>query len=180
MKQIFDLGIRLLLRPDREGGFVNHSRDPGGMTNLGVTKRAWEKYLGHGVTEADMRALTPSIVTPFYKSEYWNAIEGDKLPAGVDYCVFDTAVNSGPRRAAKILQHVLGLKEDGDIGPITIQAANEKSPHWIIRQYTNVRLAFVKDIDGWDVFGGGWETRIEGVEKEALSFAGQEKDPLVA
>lgn len=180
MKQIFDLGIRLLLAPGREGGFSNHSKDPGGMTMLGVTKKRWEQYVGHEVTEADMRALTPSVVTPFYKTEYWDAIKGDDLPAGVDYSVFDAAVNSGPGRAAKILQHILGLKEDGAIGPITIKAAHSGYPHYIIRKYADVRLAFVKDLDGWDTFGGGWETRIAGVEQEALAFAGEEKDPLVA
>lgn len=180
MKQIFDLGVRLLLKPGREGGFVNHSRDPGGMTNLGVTKNQWEKYVGHGVTEADMRALTPSVVTPFYKSEYWNEIQGDALPAGVDYCVFDTSVNSGPGRAARFLQHVLGLTEDGAIGPVTIQAANMRSAHDIIRKYSDTRLAFLKGLDTWDTFGVGWAVRVEAVEKEALSFAGEEKSPLVS
>lgn len=180
MKQIFDLGVRLLLKPGREGGFVNHPRDPGGITMLGVTKNQWERYVGHGVTEADMRALTPSAVTLFYKTEYWNEIHGDALPAGVDYCVFDASVNSGPGRASKFLQHVLGLKEDGAIGAVTIRAANSGYPHHIIRKYTDVRLAFLKGLDNWDVFGNGWETRVEGVEKEALSFAGEEKAPLVS
>lgn len=180
MKQIFDLGVRLLLKPGREGGFVNHPRDPGGMTNLGVTKNQWERYVGHGVTEADMRALTPSMVTPFYKTEYWNEIQGDALPAGVDYVVFDTCVNSGPGRAARFLQHVLGLKEDGVVGPATIKAANSGYPHHIIRKYSDTRLAYLKGLDNWDTFGHGWETRVEEVEKEALAFAGQEKAPLVS
>ena len=50
-----------------EGGFVNHPKDPGGMTNLGVTKRAWEQYVGQNVDEAEMRGLTPEKVKPFYK-----------------------------------------------------------------------------------------------------------------
>jgi len=53
-----------------EGGYVNHPKDPGGMTNLGVTKRAWEEYVGHEVDEATMRGLTPEVVKPFYKSRY--------------------------------------------------------------------------------------------------------------
>lgn len=180
MKQIFDLGVRLLLKPGREGGFAHHPKDPGGMTNLGVTKNQWEKYIGHGVTEADMRALTPAMVTPFYKTEYWNEIQGDALPAGVDYAVFDAAVNSGPSRAAKFLQHVLGLKEDGSIGPITLKAADNGYPHHVIRRYSDVRLAFLKGLDTWDTFGVGWANRVDDVEKEALAFAGQEKPPLVA
>lgn len=181
MEPIFDLGIRLLLAPGREGGFVNNPKDPGGMTNLGVTKKRWEEYVGHAVTEGDMRALTPAVVSPFYKTEYWDAIRGDDLPAGVDYCVFDTAVNSGPGRAAKFLQHVLGLKEDGAIGPATLKAAHEKYVRDVIRKYTDTRLAFLKGLDTWETFGGGWERRVEEVEAEALGFAGPEKEaPLVA
>ena len=53
-----------------EGGFVHHKLDPGGMTNLGCTKAVWEEFVGHPVSEADMRALTPDMEAPLYKSKY--------------------------------------------------------------------------------------------------------------
>jgi len=84
-----------------EGGFVNHPDDPGGMTNLGVTKAVYEKYIGRNATEAEMKALTQTEVSPIYKTNYWNRGKCDDLPSGVDWSVFDWGVNSGMGRAAK-------------------------------------------------------------------------------
>ena len=87
MKENWENAFLAVLK--HEGGYVNHPRDPGGMTNLGVTKRAWEAYVGHEVDEAAMRALTPDVVKPFYKKMYWDKIKGDDLPPGVDYAAYD-------------------------------------------------------------------------------------------
>ena len=65
MKQNFDHCLKMLLA--HEGGFVNHPKDPGGMTNLGVTKAVYDKWIGRSATEAEMRALTPADVGPIYK-----------------------------------------------------------------------------------------------------------------
>src|ERR1700686_1791164 len=102
MTNNFDNVLKLVLK--EEGGFVNDPRDPGGMTNLGVTKRVWEAFVGHDVDEAGMRALTPPAVGPLYPQNYWNRVHADDLPVGVDYAVMDYAVNSGTSRAAKTLQ----------------------------------------------------------------------------
>ena len=103
----------LFLLLEHEGNFVNHPSDPGGMTNLGVTAANWAMWVGHPVNEKQMRALTPSDVAPFYKRKYWDAIRADELPNGLDYCVFDCAVNSGVGRAVKILQSCVGVNPDG-------------------------------------------------------------------
>ena len=87
-----------------EGGWSNHSADPGGMTNLGVTKRVWEQWVGRESNEKEMRSLTPAMVEPLYKCKYWDACKCDDLPEGLDYLVFDFAVNAGPGRSIKTLQ----------------------------------------------------------------------------
>ena len=92
MKENFAEALEHVLK--HEGGYVNHPSDPGGMTNLGVTKRVWEEWIGHEVDEKTMRALTPADVGPMYKAKYWDKVKGDELPSGVDYAVFDAAVNS--------------------------------------------------------------------------------------
>ena len=102
MKENFERALAAVLH--HEGGFVNHPSDPGGMTNLGCTKKVWEEWVGHEVDEKAMRALTPADVAPLYKAKYWDKIKGDELPDGVDYVVFDCAINSGPGRAIKFLQ----------------------------------------------------------------------------
>jgi len=106
-----------------EGGFVNHPSDPGGMTNLGVTKATWEAWVGRESNEKEMRSLTPEMVEPLYKRKFWDACRCDDLKSGIDYLVFDFAVNAGPGRSAKILQSAVGVTPDGGIGPITLAAA---------------------------------------------------------
>jgi lysozyme family protein len=165
MKDTFVHSFKLLLT--HEGGFVNHPKDPGGMTNLGVTKKTWEIFKGHPVTETDIRALTPAVVEPLYKARYWDAIHGDDLPAGLDHCLFDTCVNSGPSQAVKLLQDALGMPMDGRIGPMTLGAIAHHATIPLISSYTTVRLAFLESLSTWKTFGEGWKTRVEAVEKEA-------------
>jgi lysozyme family protein len=162
MTPTFDTAMRLLIR--HEGGFVNNAKDPGGMTNLGVTKAVWETHMGKSVSEADMRALTPEAVHPVYKARYWDAIHGDNLPYGVDYCLFDCAVNSGPGRAVKLAQYVLHLKVDGGLGRNTLGAICEADPIELIEDYSQRRLDFLKSLPTWAVFGAGWKARVEDVE----------------
>ena len=172
MQHTFDLAMRLLLR--HEGGFVNHPRDPGGMTCLGITKAVWDVHTGKDCSEADMQALTPENVTPLYRMRYWDAIKGDALPPGVDYCLFDCAVNSGPGRAVKLAQYVLHLKVDGILGPHTMGAIKRSGAIELIEDYSQRRLDFLKSLPTWNVFGKGWGKRVEEVELEAKAFCRDE------
>ena len=108
-----------------EGGYVNHPSDPGGMTNLGVTKRVWEEWVGRESNEKEMRSLTPEMVEPLYKRKFWDACKCDDLPSGIDYLVFDFAVNAGVGRSAKILQTAVGATPDGGIGAKTVEKLNQ-------------------------------------------------------
>ena len=154
-----------------EGGFVNHPKDPGGMTNLGCTKATWEEYVGHPVSEADMRALTPDDVAPLYKRKYWDRASCDLLPSGLDYAVFDAAINSGPGRAAKWLQQAVGATVDGAIGPGTLAAVAAKPVQTLIAQYNDTRLQFLESLPTWGTFGKGWGNRIAHVQSAASQLA---------
>ena len=168
MKSNFDKALNAVLKS--EGGFVNHESDPGGMTNLGCTKATWEAWVGHPVDEKAMRALTPADVAPLYKKKYWDAVKGDELPIGIDYMVFDFAINSGPRMASKVLQRCVGSVEDGAIGPKTIAAVSSKNQQELIRDYAKRRLSFYEELPTFPVFGKGWKNRVNDVEKTALSL----------
>jgi lysozyme family protein len=168
MKDNFDSALEAVLH--HEGGFVNHPSDPGGMTNLGVTKKVWEEWVGHDVDESAMRALTPEIVGPMYKAKYWDKIKGDDLPAGVDYAVFDAAVNSGPGRAAKWLQSCVGVEPDGGIGPKTLAAVLSFDPADLVEDYAKRRLSFLMDLPHWDTFGKGWGRRVAAVQTVASTM----------
>lgn len=153
-----------------EGGYSNHSSDPGGRTNLGVTQEVWEDWTDRAVNEAEMRALTPEKVKPLYKDLYWERIKGDKLPSGVDYCVFDAAVNSGVRRASQWLQTAIGVAVDGSIGPQTLSVASMTLPSTTIINFSAQRLKFLQGLSTWPTFGKGWERRVAEVKATALSM----------
>ena len=153
-----------------EGGFVNNPKDPGGMTNLGCTKTTWEEHCGHPVDEKTMRALTPNDVGPLYRQKYWNKVCGDDLPAGVDYVVFDAAINSGPGRAVKWLQACVGVEPDGALGPKSLAAVRAFESKHLISDYSKRRLSFLMDLPTWETFGKGWARRVNEVESVGLKM----------
>lgn len=170
MKDNFEKCLEMLLV--HEGGFVNHPSDPGGMTNLGVTKQTWQEWVGHDVSEKEMRNLTPTMVAPLYKRKYWDACRADELVSGVDYCVFDIAVNSGVGRAIKLLQSVVGATPDGGFGSITaalVQKA-EADPVRLIELLSAKRLEFMQSLKSFPIFGKGWSRRVAEVKEAALKM----------
>ena len=141
----FEKALKRILK--HEGGFVNDPLDySGGMTNLGVTKRVWEEFVGHPVSEADMRALTPEKVGSMYKLKYWNSSYCEVLPKGLDYVVFDFAVNAGTGRSVKTLQQAIGCVADGVIGPKTMAAINGANAKDIIAKFSDARTDFYQGI----------------------------------
>ena len=165
MKSNFQQSIDAMLVS--EGGFSNNPKDPGGMTNLGVTKTVWEGWTGHDATEQTMRNLSTADVTPLYKKKYWDAVQGDALPSGVDYCVFDTAVNSGAGRSIKLLQRSIGVTEDGAIGPNTLAAILVADVGQLIDKYCAARQDFLQSLATFDTFGKGWTRRVSEVNLTA-------------
>lgn len=155
-----------------EGGYVNDPLDSGGRTNLGVTQRVWEEFVGHPVTEADMKALTPEKIAPMYKLKYWNPSYCEVLPKGLDYVVFDFAVNAGTGRSVKTLQQAIGCVADGVIGPKTMAAINDANPKDLITKFSDARADFYQGIVARKPdqarFIKGWLNRVEESRKLAL------------
>ena len=153
-----------------EGGYVNHPKDPGGETNLGVTKRVYEE---HGCTK-DMKELTVEDVAPIYKKGYWDKMKGDDLPNGLDLCVFDFGVNAGPGRAAKFLQKMIGTTVDGGIGPNTLakveEYVRENGEHETVKKYQEMRQKYYEQLSTFATFGRGWTRRVEETTKLALDI----------
>jgi lysozyme family protein len=148
----------------QEGGWSEDPNDPGGATNLGVTIGTLSLWLGRPASRAELRALTPAMAAPLYRHRYWNAVQGDALPAGLDYALFDFAVNSGAARAIIGLQRALDLADDGHLGPVTLAALEGRDVTGLIRAVCAGRLALLRSLTTWPRFGRGWARRVAEVE----------------
>jgi lysozyme family protein len=168
MKKNFDHCLELLL--SHEGGFVNHPKDPGGMTNLGVTRATYEQFVGRHVTEDEMRALTPEIVAPLYKANYWDKARCDDLSTGVDWTVFDWGVNSGMSRPVKALQRIVGVVADGGVGPYTLRAIGNKDSTELVEKMYEARQHFYENLSTFATFGKGWTRRNKETLEQALKL----------
>jgi lysozyme family protein len=157
-----------------EGGYVNHAADPGGRTNLGVTQKTYEAWVGYPVSEKIMRSLTVDHVRALYKVKYWDKVRGDDLPLGLDLCVFDFGVNAGPARAVRYLQSMVGAKEDGVIGPRTLSLVDQMvkalgADHCVAR-YQDARRDYYRLLKTFPTFGRGWLRRVKEVEHTAIAM----------
>lgn len=175
MQRNFERALEGVLK--HEGGFVNHPNDPGGATNKGITLATFRRYVKRSGTVADLKRLTTKQAGIVYRKRYWDKVRGDQLPDGVDYAVFDFAVNSGPARAAKYLQRIVGAAQDGRIGPKTLAAVNayvDGNPtmrRTLIDKLCDDRMAFLRRLRHWSTFGRGWTRRVEDVRQTAFDMA---------
>lgn len=166
MRENLDDSLELMF--GHEGGYVNAKTDAGGPTKYGITHKTLAAYRGvPSVTAAQVKALTIKEAEDIYRKNYWGPSGGDVLPAGLDYAVFDFGVNSGPQRAVKTLQKVLGVKQDGWIGTETLQAVDDYpgGPVKLISDYCEARMAFFRSLKGSKGFpanGRGWTIRVTG------------------
>jgi len=146
-----------------EGGYVNHPKDPGGPTNMGVTQRTYDAWTG---LHKSVKQITKAEVRDIFYEQYHQKVMGDKLPAGLDYAVDDYAVHSGPSRAVKALQKQLHVTADGVMGAQTLRAistSNQPLDEIIVTYCTN-RLNWMKRLKVWATFGKGWSARVMGRE----------------
>lgn len=154
-----------------EGGYSDDPRDPGGQTNHGVTQHQYDIWrIAHKQPTRSVRLIDPNEIEAFYRAWYWNTVLADQLPSGVDYCVFDAAVNSGPHRSAEWLQEAAGVTVDGSIGPKTIAAVTAADPRRIINAICAERLAFLETLPTWPHFKHGWSVRVASIEQDARAM----------
>ena len=174
MKSNFDVSLKAVLR--HEGGFVHHPADPGGATNKGITLATYSKFLGREASVDELKAILDRQVEAIYGMEYWSKVRGDDLPAGLDYVVFDMAVNSGPGRAVKLLQRIVGATPDGVIGPATLRLVQawyrDRGAANCIAAYNAARQHYLESLPTFSAFGKGWTRRVMEVTREANRIAG--------
>lgn len=140
-----------------EGGRVDDARDPGGRTNQGVTQRTYDAYRrSRALFPMDVYKMAIPERNAIYRQQYWNVIGGDGLPAGVDLVIFDAAVNSGVANAKAWDWKARGLV-----------------PLKFIDVFCDERLAFLKHLSTWAVYGKGWSSRVADVRARAKVMVSQ-------
>ncbi|MBD3770482.1 MAG: glycoside hydrolase family 108 protein [Rhodobacterales bacterium] len=163
-----------------EGGYSDNPKDPGGVTMRGVTKATYARWTGRRVRDVpddEMRSLSIEKVMPIYHAWYWEAVQGDRLPGGLDFLIFDIAVNSGPARAVRMLQKAINslsrikVQVDGVMGPKTLSAASKINVFDLINEVGNTRLWFYFDLSTFRTFGRGWMRRLLSVTSFATAMA---------
>jgi lysozyme family protein len=177
MNERFELCLAHVLR--HEGGYVDHLLDPGGATNMGITRKVLAQWRGvipfTQLPKSEVRALTRSEASAIYEAQYWRACRAEQLPPGVDLAVFDYAVNSGPSRAVKALQSGLRVPADGIVGPVTLGAVGRAQPSVVINALCEQRLGFLGKLGTFVTFGKGWTSRVTSIRAAALAMAGEIK-----
>jgi len=176
MIENWDKSFQLVIA--HEGGFTNDQRDKGnhlpdgreGCTMWGCTQANWENFIGKQVTQEDMKSLLPDDVKPFYKKSYWDACSCDQLPAGVDYAIFDFAINAGVFASKKMLQKALGVVPDGAIGQNTLKAIQQSNSKELLQKFSDAKTAFYQSLGNFDVYGKGWLQRVADVQKVASTM----------
>ena len=135
-----------------EGGYVNDPNDPGGETKWGISKRSYPHL--------DIPQLSREDAKEIYRTDFWEAVQAEKLPTSVVYQLFDFAVNSGPDTAIRYFQISLGVVGDGDFGAYSQRVAAATSESDMIMGLLAERLNFMTRLKNWPNHGRGWARRI--------------------
>jgi lysozyme family protein len=153
-----------------EGGYADNPADPGGPTNYGITLATLRAYEGDpNLTAEDVKKLTPAVAREIYRTAYWNRMQCGALPAGLDLEVFDFGVNSGPAESVKTLQRLVGVTQDGSVGPITLAAVRQFNVGDLIGRFAQARLAFYQSLN-MPEFEQGWATRVAQIQTAATKM----------
>ena len=167
MKDNFEQCLALVLKS--EGGYVNNPADPGGRTNLGVTQKVWEAWVGHPVDESAMRALGPADVAPLYKANYWDKIKGDSIDnQEVAEILADWVWMSGTVTPTKKVQKVLGIPQTGRFDSYTLSKVNKANGYWLWQEIAKERFKFIANLavyqpDKFAQFVNGWLNRMTNI-----------------
>lgn len=178
----FDEVIQYVL--EDEGGYVDHPSDPGGATNMGITRRTLADWRGvvpyTKLDKSEVKNLTKAEAKAIYKARYWDVIKGDLLPSGIDYAVFDFALHSGPAKAVNTLQRLVGVEVDGLLGNKTLAAVAQRGDLMtLLVSYQDARMKFLQGLSAFGVFGKGWMNRVQKVTlraKKLLKILQPEQD----
>jgi lysozyme family protein len=151
-----------------EGGYSDNPLDRGGATNRGITQATFDEWrISNGLPRSPVVGISGQEINAIYRNRYWKPVCAEQLPAQLDLCVFDAAVQHGTYRAAKWLQRVSLSIPDGIVGPKTLEAVqaviDAHGVERVIDEYMDIRRHFYAEIIANDpkqkTFERGWAHR---------------------
>ena len=151
-----------------EGAVV--TPDGEGARTLGIPLKMLAAFRGVPVTAESLQALTRDEAREILRANYWNALNCDNLPAGVDLVVFDFAVSVGTSPAAKLLQKVVHVEQDGEVGTITTGAARAIDASHIVNVFSDGRLEFYRTLPDWEARKDTLTRRTQDMREAALDM----------
>ena len=163
MKDNYESALAHVLKS--EGLWSDNPADPGGATMKGITLnvyRSWKRNTH--ISKDELRVIPDDEVYNLYKELYWNKVQGDNLPAGIDYAVFDAAVNMGVGRASKLIQEAAGVTADGVLGPASLSAIQKADTKELIEKFSHLKESFYRSLATFQTFGKGWLNRVAEVK----------------
>lgn len=169
---MFSKALSLILK--FEGGYVNNPNDPGGATNKGITQAVYNAWLATtGQPGKPVKDITDAEVAQIYHDNYWRDSKAMNFATerpDLALVHFDAAVNCGIVQAAKFLQRAVGVPDDGQIGPKTIDAVRQCNEKIAVNYYLCQRFEFYTRITmrkpTLREFLRGWVSRIDHLRKE--------------
>ena len=171
MKENYESALAHVLKS--EGLWSDNPQDPGGATMKGITLSTYREWKRNPhISKEELRVIPDEEVYNLYKELYWNKVQGDYLPAGVDYAVFDSAVNMGVGRAAKLIQEAVGVTADGVLGPASVSAIQKTDPKELIEKFSALKESFYRSLKTFPTFGKGWLNRVAEVKTTSESMLG--------
>lgn len=145
--------------------YTNLPLDKGHGTKYGITQSTYDSY--NNILNkklSSVKDITIQEVQDIYLNQYWIFAKCNLLPEKLSIVMFDTAVNSGIKRAMKFLQQSLSLNVDGSFGTQTEEAIQFINDDYISNLYISYREEFynniVKNNPSQSAFLKGWLRRI--------------------
>lgn len=158
----------LSMDPQDNGNWTGGHRGLGSLvgSKFGVTPGAVAMYRGvpvASITKADIANLTKEEAVAIGVKNYYQRPGFDKLPFNrVTLSIIDKGWGSGPGRAIKLLQRMLGLPESGSLDQQTVDAYTafiaRKGEEQAAREWAAVRERFDGSL-GQPRFINGWNNR---------------------
>ena len=177
-KRSLSLPNDMMFEQAKKTGFANDPDDAGGATICGITLATYSTYCrqkGYPVpTVLSLRNISYARWLDVLKTLYWDRWKATEIECqALANLLVDWVWASGVY-GIKIPQRILGVKDDGIVGPQTLNALNTADWDEMFERLHKARIDFVDDIvrrkPSQKKFIRGWKRRINAITLSGLQY----------